>query len=243
MVYSGFSCAVLSSQFVSYHTHVCHVGFLSAGWYWYWENNKMWHCFLLSSYHITKLKLSDKNIRTHTWLKFQILPWSKLKVPAFLLFFSIPCCAKQNQEMLQNHAFEFKFRLWEGLIFYGLVAANEVLNMEGKWTCVLLHQFAKCWSYISIKLSKYNMNIPLLLITHITNSEMLIYFCDSEPHVYYFDSSTVFVLIAAHAPISTHPSYFETINQKMINHLPRSIHETNILSSNDWELAWKWPKS
>ena len=35
---------------------------------------------------------------------------------------------------------------------------------------------------------------------------------------------TVFILIAAHAPISTHPSYFEVINHKIINHLPRSVH-------------------
>ena len=37
---------------------------------------------------------------------------------------------------------------------------------------------------------------------------------------------TVFVLIAAHARVSAHPSYFV-----VTNHLPKSIHETNILSS------------
>ena len=36
---------------------------------------------------------------------------------------------------------------------------------------------------------------------------------------------TVSVLIAAHVPISAHPSYFEVINHKIINHLPRSIHK------------------
>ena len=42
---------------------------------------------------------------------------------------------------------------------------------------------------------------------------------------------TVFVLIVAHAPKTAHPSYFVAVNHKIINHLPRSIHETNILCS------------
>ena len=41
----------------------------------------------------------------------------------------------------------------------------------------------------------------------------------------------LFILIPVHAPIRGHPSYFEAISHKIINHLPRSIHETNILSS------------
>ena len=45
------------------------------------------------------------------------------------------------------------------------------------------------------------------------------------------EKSTVFVLIAAHAPISTHPSYFEVMHHKIINQLPRSIHKANIQSS------------
>ena len=40
----------------------------------------------------------------------------------------------------------------------------------------------------------------------------------------------VFILIAAHDPIRAHPSYFEVINHKIINCLPRSIHEAYILS-------------
>ena len=39
------------------------------------------------------------------------------------------------------------------------------------------------------------------------------------------------ILIAAHTPISAHPAYFEAINHKIINHLPRSIHKTNMSST------------
>ena len=43
--------------------------------------------------------------------------------------------------------------------------------------------------------------------------------------------STVFIPIAAHAPLSTHPSYFEVINHKLINHLPRFVHWAYIPTS------------
>ena len=39
------------------------------------------------------------------------------------------------------------------------------------------------------------------------------------------------VLIAAHIPVSTHPSNFEVTNHKIINYLSRSIHKTYTLSS------------
>ena len=54
---------------------------------------------------------------------------------------------------------------------------------------------------------------------------------------------TVFILIAAHAPISANPSYFEGINHKIINQLHRSIHEANILSSTWLEISLKMTKS
>ena len=54
---------------------------------------------------------------------------------------------------------------------------------------------------------------------------------------------TIFVLIAAHVHISAHPSYFEVISHKMINHLPRSIHKASYWVQCDWELAWNRPKS
>ena len=44
-------------------------------------------------------------------------------------------------------------------------------------------------------------------------------------------------------PIRAHPSYFEVISHKIINHLPRSSHKACIRVQYDWELAWKWPKS
>ena len=51
------------------------------------KSNKMFYYFLFSSYHITKLQPSDKNINTHTRVKFQILPYSKSKVLAFFVIF------------------------------------------------------------------------------------------------------------------------------------------------------------
>ena len=71
----GFSCDFISSQFASHHTRARKVSFLFArdgiG-----KHNIMFRFLLFSSYHNT-LHLSDKNIRTHTWLKFQILSWRK----------------------------------------------------------------------------------------------------------------------------------------------------------------------
>ena len=43
-------------------------------------------------------------------------------------------------------------------------------------------------------------------------------------------------------PLSIHASYFEVINHKIINHLPRSIHNAYMYwVQYDWELAWNWP--
>ena len=53
--------------------------------------------------------------------------------------------------------------------------------------------------------------------------------------------STTFVLIGAHAPISTHPLYLEAKNHKIINHLPRSIHETNIYA--EFNMIWNEPEN
>ena len=41
-------------------------------------------------------------------------------------------------------------------------------------------------------------------------------------------SCTAFVLIAAHAPISAHPSHFEIISHKIINHLPIFISQAGL---------------
>ena len=59
-VYRGFSLDVISSQFCKSWPDV--------GIY-----NKMSRYFLFSSYHFTKLRLYDKNIKTHARLKIQIL--------------------------------------------------------------------------------------------------------------------------------------------------------------------------
>ena len=52
-----------------------------------------------------------------------------------------------------------------------------------------------------------------------------------------YHGSTIFILIAAHAPISTHVSYFEVINHNMINHLPRSVQKLTYQVQYDCVLA------
>ena len=88
----GFSCDFISSQFASHHTRARKVSFLFArddiG-----KHNIMFRFLLFSSYHNT-LHLSDKNIRTHTWLKFQILSWRKSSGSSgfFVLFCFVLLC-------------------------------------------------------------------------------------------------------------------------------------------------------
>ena len=47
----------------------------------------MFHYFLFSSYYNIKLSEHDKNISTHTLLKFRIALWSKSKVQTFFVVF------------------------------------------------------------------------------------------------------------------------------------------------------------
>ena len=72
MTCEGFRVTSYQANSASHHTHDRLVVFQSAqdgiG-----KNNKMFHNFLFSSYHITKLQPSDKSISTHTRLKFKIL--------------------------------------------------------------------------------------------------------------------------------------------------------------------------
>ena len=84
--YRGFSCDVISSQFCksSYLRPPCWFPF---AWPGIGKYNKLSDYFLISSYHNTKLRPSDKIIKIHTWLKFQILLQSKSKVPAFFVVF------------------------------------------------------------------------------------------------------------------------------------------------------------
>ena len=71
-LYRGFSCDVISRQFCksSYSRPPCWFPF---AWPGIAKYNKMSHYFLFSSYHNTKLRPSEKNIKTYTRLKFQIL--------------------------------------------------------------------------------------------------------------------------------------------------------------------------
>ena len=91
----GFHVTSYQANFASHHTRDGHVGFLFT-WSGIGKYNKMSRYFLLSSYHNTKLQLSDKNICTYSRWKFYFFLWSKLKVQAFLLFFSIPHHTKGN---------------------------------------------------------------------------------------------------------------------------------------------------
>ena len=82
----GFHVMSYQANFARHHTQDHHVGFLftqsSIRKY-----NKMSCYFLFSSYHNTKLQLSDKNIiSTHIRLKFVFFLWSKSKVQAFFVF-------------------------------------------------------------------------------------------------------------------------------------------------------------
>ena len=50
-------------------------------------------------------------------------------------------------------------------------------------------------------------------------------------------TSTVFILIAAHTPISTHPSYFEAIWTIKISIIYSDLFMKLYLVQSDWELA------
>ena len=71
------------ANFPSHHTRDRHVGFPFA-WEGVGKSNKIFHNFLFTSYHITKLQMSGKNITIHTWWKLQIIPWCKPQ--AFVVF-------------------------------------------------------------------------------------------------------------------------------------------------------------
>ena len=44
------------------------------------KSDKMFRYFLFSKYYITKLRLSGKNVNTHTRKKFQIIPQIKIEI-------------------------------------------------------------------------------------------------------------------------------------------------------------------
>ena len=66
----GFAVTSYPANFASHHTRDRHVGFLfpQSGIV---KHNKMSQNFSFSSYQNTKLQVSDKNISTHTWVKFK----------------------------------------------------------------------------------------------------------------------------------------------------------------------------
>ena len=93
----GFTCDIISSRFckTSYLRPPCWFP-LSSSRSMVLESSKMFCYFLFSSYHNTKLQLSDKNISTNTWFQYQILSWNQ-KFKHFLLFFSIPLYKKETK--------------------------------------------------------------------------------------------------------------------------------------------------
>ena len=66
--------------------------------------NKMPQNFSSNSYHNTKLQLSDKNIWTHTRVKFKIMLWSKSKIRAFFVGF-FPHTALYKKETKERGKF------------------------------------------------------------------------------------------------------------------------------------------
>ena len=54
--------------------------------------------FSFSLYHNTKLQLSDKNISTHTRVKFEILLWSQSKIARFVVFLHTALYKKETKE-------------------------------------------------------------------------------------------------------------------------------------------------
>ena len=79
-----FHVTSYQANFASHHTRNRHFGFLfkckGIG-----KSNKMYHYFSFSSYHITRLQPSNKNINTHS--NEISNPWSKSKVLAFFVIF------------------------------------------------------------------------------------------------------------------------------------------------------------
>ena len=61
----GFHVTSYQANFASHHTRDRHVGFLFT-FEGIGKSNKMYHYLLFSSYRITKLQPSDKNINTYT---------------------------------------------------------------------------------------------------------------------------------------------------------------------------------
>ena len=105
-VTEGFHVMSYESNSASHNIRDLHVGFLSLQ-FDIEKHNKMSQNFSFSSYRNTKIQLRDKNISTHTWMKFKILWWSKSKITACLFvclfFFPYHAVQKGNQGSGQNH--------------------------------------------------------------------------------------------------------------------------------------------
>ena len=93
-----FHVTSYQANFANPYTHDSLVGFLffhsGIG-----KHKKVSQDFSYSSYHNTKLQLSDKYISTHTWVKFKILLWSESKIIAcFVVFLHTALYKKETNE-------------------------------------------------------------------------------------------------------------------------------------------------
>ena len=87
--------------------------------------NKMSPYFLSSSYHNTKLRASNKNIKTLTRLKFQILLWTKSEVTAdFVVFLHTLQYKKETRSETKSCAYRCVPRRANSLLFTCRLAYN-----------------------------------------------------------------------------------------------------------------------
>ena len=102
MDHRGFSYEVISSQFCksSYSQPPCWFPFAWPGIVKYM---KMSQYFLFSSYHNTKLRLSEKNIKTHTlcWNFKSCYEVNQKQQHVLLFFFLYPAMQKETKERVK----------------------------------------------------------------------------------------------------------------------------------------------
>ena len=107
----GFHVMSYQANIASHHTRDRHVGFLSA-YYSIWEKQQnvplllikfMPHCQITTDW--------QKYQQTHSFeTSNHSMKWIESS-SVFFLFFCIPCCTKENQEVFQSHAYLSAYRV------------------------------------------------------------------------------------------------------------------------------------
>ena len=106
--------------------------------------NQISQNFLFTSYHNTKLQLSDKNISTHIQVKFKILLWSESKVIAyFVVFLNTALYKRKPRSGAKSYACKCLprranplFRMQNGYCVLGngiLLVKNAVVVWKWRW--------------------------------------------------------------------------------------------------------------